>query len=182
MDNILFVNACISESSRTLRLARYLLNHIEGQLTQLELQNEDDLLSLDQNQLHQRENGTYPTKYAQLLASADLVVVAAPFYDLSFPSLLKTFVEMCCVQGVAFSYDAMGQCHSLCRAKKVFYVTTAGGAFDPRFGYEYIKAVFSMFFGVDDCTLFMAENLDLFDHDPEAILQQTEVEMDTYFE
>ena len=90
MDNILFVNACISEGSRTLRLANHLLKHLEGHLTQLELQNEDDLLSLDQNQLHQRESGTYPTKYAQLLASADLVVVAAPFYDLSFPSILKT--------------------------------------------------------------------------------------------
>lgn len=181
MDNILFVNACISKDSRTLRLARHLLEHIEGHVMELDLQKEE-MISLDSRQLEQREHGIYQTSYAKLLSSAEIIVIAAPFYDLSFPSLLKTFIEMCCVQGIAFYYDETGQCHSLCRAKKMFYVSTAGGSFDPRFGFDYIKEVFSMFFGVKDSTLFMAENLDLFDQDPEAILHQAEVEMDAYFE
>ena len=37
MNKILFVNACVREGSRTLALARHLLSHLDGEVTELDL-------------------------------------------------------------------------------------------------------------------------------------------------
>lgn len=180
MNKVLFINSCVSKDSRTLRLAHRLLKHLKGEQIQIELQKED-LQPLNLTELEKRDRSSYETRYAVLLSQADTVVIAAPYYDLSFPSLLKIWIEMCCLQGVTFYYDEQGRCQSLCRAKKAYYVATAGGTYDPRFSYDYVKTVFSLFFGIEDVELIIADRLDLIDTNTESILCRTEHQIDEKF-
>lgn len=44
------------------------------------------------------------TRLAEQFAQADEIVVAAPYWDLSFPSILKVYLERVCVTGITFHY------------------------------------------------------------------------------
>lgn len=44
-------------------------------------------------------------KYAHEFANADLIVIAAPFWDLSIPALLKVYIENIAVDGITFEYS-----------------------------------------------------------------------------
>lgn len=180
MNNFLYINSTISKHSRTDALARHLLHHLQGNVEEIYLQEETNLHPLNQNGLKERENGTYLTQYAKQFSQADIIVIAAPYYDLSFPSLLKVYIEMICCQGVTFYYDQEGNCQNCCRCKKVYYVTTSGGRIYKPFGFEYIQGIFSYFFRTDDVQLICAQNLDVVD-DPQRMLQDAMNEIDRRF-
>ena len=59
----------------------------------------------------------------------------------------------------------------LCRARSLTYITTAGGAYDPRFSFDYLTAMAKKYFGIRETRLIYAEYLDICGNDPEAILQ-----------
>ena len=40
---------------------------------------------------------------------ADEIVIGAPYWDLSFPAALKTYLEHCCVCDVTFHYTQEGR-------------------------------------------------------------------------
>ena len=44
-------------------------------------------------------------RHARQFRDADIVVIAAPYYDLSFPSALKNYLEAICCVGLTFYYD-----------------------------------------------------------------------------
>ena len=101
-------------------------------------------------------------------------MIAAPFWDLSFPASLKEYIEQINVLGVTFGYTPEGEPYGLCRAGKLYYVTTAGGPiYSAEYGYGYIKAQCEIFYGIHDTQLISAEGLDLIGADPEAILSET---------
>lgn len=50
--------------------------------------------------------------------------------DLSFPARLKIYLENIYVTGIVSKYDENGRPRGLCRAERLYYVTTAGGPFD----------------------------------------------------
>ena len=59
----------------------------------------------------------------------------------------------------------------LCSAKRLFYVTTAGGSFVPEdYGFGYVKALAQNFYGIQDVRKIEASGLDLFGADVNAIL------------
>lgn len=64
---------------------------------------------------------------ARQFREADELLVAAPFWDLSFPSLLKVYLEQVTVNGLTFGYDEQGRCHGFCRARRLLYFSTCGG-------------------------------------------------------
>ena len=89
-------------------------------------------------------------RYAHQLAQAELVVVAAPFWDLSFPALLKVYIEQVCVDGITFG-SGHGGLVGLCRAKDLVFLTTRGGIYtgdDMEMGSRYMEAM-SRFWGID---------------------------------
>jgi FMN-dependent NADH-azoreductase len=101
----------------------------------------------------------------------DEVVIAAPYWDMSFPSLLKLFIEQICVNRLTFGYSETGRPYGIVNMKNVVYVTTAGGSIgNANFGFDYIKGVFSSLFGIDDITFLSAEGVDIYGNDPELIL------------
>ena len=87
--------------------------------------------------------------YARQFADADTVVIAAPYWDLLFPAVLRIYLENITVCGITFRYSEKGIPESLCNAEKLCYVTTSGGFIgENNFGFDYVKALSSGFFGM----------------------------------
>ena len=108
---------------------------------------------------------------ARNFAAADEIVIAAPYWDMSFPASLKLYMEQICVNKLTFCYNEKGMPCGLTRIKKVVYLTSSGGYIgNNNFGFDYIKGVFSTLFGICDISFFSAEGLDIYGNDPEKIL------------
>ncbi len=178
MEKILFVNACVRQGSRTRRLAEAALARLGGEVETLDL-GAEAIPPLNAERLAARDRlcaaqdyGAPMLRYARQLAACDTLVVAAPYWDLCFPALLKCWLEAVCVGGVTFHYGEDGAPHTLCRTRRLLYVTTAGGYPGERnFGFDYVKALAETFFGVKTTRLLAAEGLDILGNDPEAILR-----------
>ena len=185
---ILFVNACVREDSRTKQLAEYLLLKLDDEFAEIRLsevdfpsQNESFLLRRDQ--LVKDKCFDDPIfDLAKDFAAAKKIVIAAPYWDLSFPALLKCYIEQINVIGLTFAYNDAGKPYGLCKADELIYVTTSGGAIsDKDWGFGYIKSLAHNFYGIKNVSYFKAENLDLIGADVESILQRTKMEIDRNF-
>ncbi len=173
----LFINACVRKDSRTKWLAERLLAGLNEPVERLDLGgmtfpvvDEAYLLRRDRLIAAQRFDDPLFAPAAQF-AAADSIVIAAPFWDLSFPAILKQYFEQINVIGVTFRYTPQGVPEGLCRAGRLTYVTTAGGEFVPEdYGFGYVKALAQTFYGIPDVRLIKAVGLDLVGADPEAIL------------
>ncbi len=98
--------------------------------------------------------------YAKQFRDAEEILIAAPFWDLAFPALLKNYIEQISVAGITFKYTESGSV-GLCKAKRILYFSTCGGFTDGHhLGYEYIKAVGQMF-GINECIYYGIEGLDV---------------------
>ena len=173
---ILYVNCCVREDSRTDRIAREVLRRLGGPFEELYLPGED-LRPLSRERLDRRtaliERGAYQDpmfRYARQFAAADRIVIAAPYWDLSFPALLKVYIENIYVTGLVSVYDETGLPRGLCRAEELIYVTTAGGPYFPDYSFAYLKALSEQCFGIPKTTLIRAEGLDVDGADPEKII------------
>ena len=186
MEKILFVDACVRPESRTRQLAEYLLEKLGGEVTALRLQ-EEEMFPLNLERLNTRDAALKDgdldhsiLRYARQFAGADTVVVAAPYWDLSFPALLKTDLEQTCVTGVTVAYAEDGRPYGLCRAKRMFYVTTAGGPIlSEEYGFGYLRELCRTFYGIPEVKCIKAEGLDIWGADVEAILEGVRKTMDT---
>ena len=188
MNKILFVNACVREDSRTLRLARRVLSHLEGEVTELNLEIEG-LRPLTRESLARREallaagDRTDPMLAPALaFAAADEIVLAAPYWDLSFPASVKTWIEQVNCVGLSFAYGPDDRPYGLCRARRLFYVMTAGGPILPaNSGFAQIRELCGTFYGIPETVLFSAEGLDLRGADVSQILSDALAEIDAWF-
>ena len=174
----LYINCCVREESRTDRLARAVLQKLGGDFTELKLY-EANLKPLDRDTMNKRtaliERGDYSDPmfdYAKQFASADTIVIAAPYWDLSFPATLKIYIENIYVTGIVSAYDESGMPVGLCKAKELYYVTTAGGPYDPAYSYGYVESLAKSFFGIPVTHLVKAEMLDIVGNDAEEILRR----------
>lgn len=174
-DKILFINSCVRQESRTEELSHHLLDKLDGEITEVELYKEN-LLPLDDNGLEKRNIHDYSGeefKYAKQFRDADAIVIAAPFWDLSFPSVLKVYFENITVSGITFEYSQEGRPVGKCNAKKLYYITTSGGYIgENNFGFDYIKALAVNFFGIQDVYFYSAEGLDIYDADVQGIMDK----------
>ena len=188
MEQVLFINACPREGSRTLELARYLLDKTDGSVEELTIF-EENLLPLNGKTLALRDKMTanqnfdHPIfKYARQFAKADTIVLAAPFWDLSFPSAVKIWLEYVMAKEITFRYTEEGFPFGLCKAKKLFYISTAGGPVLPaHMGFSYVDGLAKSYFGIPETVLFSAENLDVVGADTAAILSKAKEEIDNYW-
>ncbi len=110
---------------------------------------------------------------ARQFANADKIVIAAPHWDLSFPAILKIYIENVYVTGIVSKYDEHGRPQGMCRAEKLYYVTTSGGPLIEDYGYGYIKNLMTDFWGIKETALVKAEMLDVMGFDPEKIITDT---------
>ena len=176
---ILFVNACVRANSRTKKIADALLVKLGEKVEEVRLENVNFPVA-DQAFLDRRDKciaeGDYSNSYfdfAKQFANADTIVIAAPLWDLSFPAVLKQYIEHINILGITFEYTPEGIPAGKCKAKKLYYVMTAGGDFVPEeFGFGYIKALAQNFYGIKDVELVKAVGLDIQGNDADAIVAE----------
>lgn len=178
---LLYIDCCIrGGQSRTRKLADAFFAALPEayQVTRLELP-ELDLRPLSGAFFQEREALLQAGKLddprfdrARQLAAADAVVIAAPFWDLSFPALVKIYIENVSVEGITFCGTERGL-EGRCRAEHCVFLTTRGGCYPPGSPMEqatpYLTAL-QRFFGFGDFTCVAADGLDVLGADTEAIM------------
>lgn len=79
---------------------------------------------------------------------------------------MKAYIEAVNVCGITFRYTEEGIPVGLCRAKRLIYVTTAGGpVIEPNMGYAYIRGLVQMFHRIEKAEYYKTENLDIYGAD-----------------
>lgn len=181
---LLYLNACVRSDSRTKRLADRLVSLrgepvIELPLAELSFPVVDEAFLRERDRLLAEGKTDDPMfAPARMFAAADEIVIAAPYWDLSFPAALKAYLEQINVVGVTFCYTTEGVPEGLCRAKHLYYVTTAGGDVVPEsYGFGYVEALAKNFYGIRDVRLIKVTGLDLVGADVEQILRAAESEI-----
>lgn len=182
MKNVLYLDACVSrETSRTERLAQALLARLvreqNAEVTTVVLE-DAPIAPLDGDDINRRAAATKAGDFsdpvfalAKQMSAVDAVVIAAPYWDFSFPAQLKVCLEHLCAQGVTFKYSEKGIPTSLCKGTHLYYVTTSGGYIgELDFGFDQVKALFTLFFGFESVQSFRAEGLDIVTNDVESIM------------
>ncbi len=178
MEKILFINACVRPNSRTLELANHVLSKLSGKVEEVKLFSEE-LLPLNLEEMEKRDKSAKSKNFtdsifihAKKFANAETIVVAAPYWDLMFPAVLKCYFEKVTVNGLTFAYGENGIPYGLCKAKKLIYVTTSGGPIINNFGYDYVTALAKNFYGIKAVQIVKAECLDLCNADVSSILEK----------
>lgn len=174
---ILYVNACVRKESRTRRLAEKLLAKLDRPVEEIRLEDiafpavSEEYLNM-RDQLISEEAFQNPLfDLARQFSEAEDIVIAAPYWDLSFPAVLKQYLEQITVAGIIFKYSEEGIPVGLCRAKRLFYVTTAGGFYAPEdYGFGYVKALAQNYYGIQDVRKIEALGLDIDGADVNAIM------------
>ena len=184
MENLLFINSCVrGERSRTLKLARrflagYQKAHPDTVITQRDLcaerlQPQYPEILAERDALWNAGRLDQPMfEPARQFAAADKIVVAAPFWDLCFPAVLKIYLERVTVADITFGYDAQGAMVGKCRASKLLYITTRGGNYagtELEMGTPIMKALCTMY-GIPELLTLAAEGLDDVRQDGAALL------------
>ena len=173
MKKVLFVDCCIRrEDSRSKQLA----DHFIGEIMKTGEYEVETLCLMDENLSYfsegfflQREkllaegNLSHPRfRYAHQFAEADKIVIAAPFWDLSFPALLKVYIENLCVDSITFHTDEHGL-HGLCKADHMVFLTARGAFYTDtplEQGSRYLEQM-AGFFGIEKYDCVAAEGLDI---------------------
>lgn len=185
MKKILFVNCCISvhETSRTKRLAESFLRSYQRCHSEIEIEEvnlmEAGLSPLDPEMIRRRnelsDTGAKDAEeflQARRFASADLIVIAAPYWEMSFPALLRIYIEHVSALNVTFGYSDAGEQVGLCKADHMVYLTTAGGFIDGKdYGGDYLKAMCEVY-GIPEYSSVAAEGLDIQGADVEAEMEK----------
>lgn len=189
MEDLLFINACVrGQKSRTLQLARRFLGawqhaHPEAVITERDLC--QDRLSPQYPEVLEERDALWSAgklddplfQPARQFAAAGRIVIAAPFWDLSFPAILKIYLERISVTNITFGYDDLGRSVGLCKANKLLLITTRGGDFSipeiswMEMGARQLEALCAMY-GIPSFQCLTAQGLDDIRNDKEAILAQ----------
>lgn len=166
MDRLIFIDCTMREESRTRKIAMPLVEEL-GKRYDIETIRLDGagFPAVGSRILHDRDNGIVPEEYAEMsrrIAAADRLVIAAPFWDMSFPSALKVFFENMSLFHITFDSDNT-HCYGLCKCQKVLYITTRGMNIhtgDPlEQATPYIRAL-SALWGLGELHVISAENMD----------------------
>ena len=172
---LLIVDCCISQRGEASRTRRLLRAYVESFCrshpdVETETVTPETLLSLkpfDPAMLDERDALASVQAWdapvydlARQFRAADAVVVAAPFWDLSFPAALRTYIEYISANGLTYHYEADG-CHGDCRAEKLVYLTSGGDVErSESLGVLYWKQLSAMF-GIPAFDHVFAGGLDL---------------------
>ena len=181
---ILFINACVRGESRTRRLAEKLLEKLNRPVEEVRLEDisfpvaNEDFLDMRDRLISEGKLDSPVFDLARQFSEAETIVIAAPYWDLSFPAMLKQYLEQINVVGITFRYTETGIPLGLCKAKKLYYVTTAGGGFAPdEYGFGYIEALARNYYGIQDLRLIKAVGLDIYGADVGEIMKAAEDEI-----
>lgn len=165
---LVVIDACVrQDQSRTWRIAEPIVDALmkRYETTVYHLPMMEDIVPLNPGTFAERGNGETPQwaiDCARTIADADRILIAAPFWDMSFPAVLKAFIEQTSLYDITFA-DNGKECVGLCKCEKVLYITTRGMDIqtgDPREqGSPYIKAL-SALWGLGEVLVLAASGMD----------------------
>lgn len=166
MRKIFYVDACLRTGSNTKKIADAIIAKLaERYEIETVRLSENTFPVVNNDILNDRANGIVPEEYVEMakkLAAADRLVIAAPFWDMSFPSALKVFLENMSLFNVTFGSNEK-ECYGLCKAEKVLYITTRGMNINTGDALEqatpYIKAIGKLW-GLGELHVISAQNMD----------------------
>lgn len=175
---LLFVNACIlRETSRTNRLAHALIDALGPESVEEVIVEDLGLRPLDSKLLAERNeiiaaNDYKNPKFEQankFLEYTD-IVIASPYYEGMYNSLLKIYLEDINVSGLLFRYSEEGLPVGNCSGT-LYYVTTRGGPItdEEDLGCLSLKGLSEML-GFSKFVVVSANNLDIVGNNPEEIV------------
>ena len=186
MREVLLVDCCVRrEQSRTARLARAFVGGLDLERFSVSVVRPDEerMRPMDGALLRERDRllaeGALDRPrfdYARQFAGAEAVVFAAPFWDLSFPALLKVYIENISVEGITFRTNGT-HLEGMCRGRKLILLTTRGGYYEGTAmdqASAYLKAL-KDFYGFGEYICVAAEGLDM-GVDPEPLVAKAEAE------
>ena len=185
MPNLLFVDSCPrGEASRTLRLGENFLRELDARVPGAWIVRENlnarRLTPIDAETLAYREARCDARDFsdaffapARALMEADCVIIAAPYWDLSFPSELKVWVEHLWVRNLTFHYED-DRCVGHAGAKACVFLSTSGSPVGENdHDAAYLRSVMQAL-GIPAFRCLRAEGLDLVGNDAGAILREAE--------
>lgn len=178
MSTVLVVDSCVRGEQSTTR--KYYEAYLKKQgIKNVELVDltKMPLTSVDQAYLSRRDSLRYAKKFddpmfdlARQFRDADEILIAAPYWDLSFPAILKNYLEHVSVCDLTFGYDEKGAPEGYCKAQRLLYFSSCGGYVGVHhLGFEYIQA-FAEMLGIRDCRAFTLEGMDIDPSKREALL------------
>ena len=154
-----FIDACVrGKDSRTLRIAGPIFEALckKNRVIVCSLTGMEEIVPLNADRYAERARGEVPEwakKSAHAISIADFIVIAAPFWDMSFPAILKCFFEQVSLFDITFT-DTGKTCKGLCKAPKVLYITTRGMDIP-----TYLKALGTLW-NLGEITTLAAWNMD----------------------
>ena len=166
MKKVFYVDACLRTGSNTRKIADAIIAKLAERYEVETIRLLENAFPVVNNDiLNDRANGIVPDEYVEMakkLADADRLVIAAPFWDMSFPSALKVFLENMSLFNVTFGSNEK-ECYGLCKAEKVLYITTRGMNINTGDALEqatpYIKAIGKLW-GLGELHVISAQNMD----------------------
>ena len=108
---------------------------------------------------------------------ADRIVIAAPFWEGTFPAALHTYIEHICAAGLTFRYGEHGEQIGLCQASRAAFFGTKGGIYsqgparEDDFAARFLRTNLRML-GIPQLDVIEAEGLDIDGSDVDAILAE----------
>ena len=173
MKKVLYVDCCVRrKNSRTAVIAKHFLDKLDKNMYDIEelcLMDEpmeyfkDGFFEQRERLLADKKFDHPRFRYAWQFKNADKIVIAAPFWDLSFPALLKVYIENLCVEGITFDCNAENGCFGVCNSDKLVYITSRGGNYNNNpmeMGARYIEAMCG-FFGIERFKCIAADGIDM---------------------
>ena len=167
MEKLLYIDSCIrDEVSRTKKIATPIINKLKERYdVETLVINDLNLTIVKKDLVNKRTNGIIDEEvlsWANKVSKADRIVIAAPFWDMSIPAALKSFIELCSIINVTFASDDK-TCFGICNCKKLLYITTRGMNIKTNSELDqatpYLKAM-SYLWGLGDVSVVAAYNLD----------------------
>lgn len=177
--SLLFINAAFRDGSRTLELAKRFLKKRNIPYKTIEL-GKEEVLPLNAERLETYNSAVashcFNNKmfdFAKDFRDAEEIVIAAPYWNMGFPAVLHAYFELVCTQGVSFDLSEKGEYVSLCKAKKLTYITTSGGYIpEDDTAFAYIKTLARMFWNNPEINYYKAEGLDIWGTDVKQKLDE----------
>lgn len=185
---VLFVDGCIrGAQSRTRLLAQTFLDTLTARKPGCTVETADlnvlrlvplfgDTLAARDAAVAKRDWTSPWFAQAVQFQQADLIVIAAPFWEGTFPAALHTYIEHICAAGLTFKYAEDGSQIGLCRAERAVFFGTKGGIYsqgparEDDFAARFLRTNLRML-GIPKLDVVEAEGLDIDGMDVAAILE-----------
>ena len=166
MKRLMVIDACMHEGSRTRKILEPVVAELSKRYSVEKIVLEADSYPVvGKKILNERSSGYVPPEIvetAKRIASAERLVIAAPFWDMSYPSALKVFFENMSLFNITFANNGK-EFTGLCKCEKVLYITTRGMNIKTGEALEqatpYIRAL-SRLWGLGELTVIAEENMD----------------------